>query len=54
MAHSHFCLGYPTDCEVHRGFRQQSISLTPERWAELVAVNRQIDRAIMPQPIWAA
>jgi predicted transglutaminase-like cysteine proteinase len=40
---------YPADCEVRRTFRRQPISLTPKRWAELEAVNRDVNRAIVPQ-----
>jgi predicted transglutaminase-like cysteine proteinase len=49
VAHSRFCLQYPADCEIRGTFRQRGISLTQERWAELAAVNRAVNRAIAPQ-----
>src|SRR5262245_42608388 len=49
MAHSRFCLQYPADCEIRRSFRYRTISITPERWTELVAINREVNRAITPQ-----
>jgi predicted transglutaminase-like cysteine proteinase len=49
LAHSRFCLQYPADCEVRRTFRQRTISLTEARWTELMAVNRDVNRAIVPQ-----
>jgi predicted transglutaminase-like cysteine proteinase len=49
FAHSRFCLQYPTDCEVRRTFRQREVALTRERWTQLVAVNRDVNRAIVPQ-----
>src|SRR5712691_10590994 len=49
MAHTRFCLQYPADCEVQRSFRHRRVALTEELWAQLVAVNREINRAIVPQ-----
>jgi predicted transglutaminase-like cysteine proteinase len=49
MAHSRFCLQYPVDCEVRRTFRQREVALTRELWVQLVAVNNDVNRAIVPQ-----
>jgi predicted transglutaminase-like cysteine proteinase len=50
MAHTRFCMQYPTDCETHGlDFRRRNIALTPERWAELSSVNREVNREIIPQ-----
>lgn len=51
IGHTRFCLQYPEDCQV-RGmiaFRRKPVALTEELWAELVKVNRDVNRAIMPQ-----
>src|SRR5437660_1661091 len=48
MAHTRFCMQYSTDCETHGfDFRRRNIALTPERWAELSSVNREVNRAII-------
>jgi len=51
IGHTRFCLQYPEDCEVRRmmAFRRSPVALTEARWAELVKVNREINRAISPQ-----
>ncbi len=50
IGHSRFCLRYPKDCEVHKiDFRRRNIALTPERWNELNAVNRKVNRDIIPE-----
>ena len=49
MAHTRFCLQYPQDCEIRRSFRRGPVAMTAERWDELQAVNRQVNRAIVPQ-----
>lgn len=50
MAFMRFCLRYQQDCEVRRmGFRPRPIALTEMRRAELVKVNRDVNRAIRPQ-----
>lgn len=50
MAFTRFCLQYRDDCEVHRMLAyRRGVTLTPERWDELVAVNRAVNRAIVPQ-----
>lgn len=48
LGHTLFCLRYPDDCEV-RGvdFRRRNFALTPERWGELNAVNREVNRDII-------
>lgn len=45
-----FCLRYEAECRPRRSFRGGPIRLTKERWAELKAVNRAVNRAIAPQP----
>lgn len=50
LAHTRFCMHYPRECEVHHmAFRPRPMALTDERWAELVSVNRDVNRAIRPQ-----
>jgi predicted transglutaminase-like cysteine proteinase len=50
MAHARFCIQNPKECEVRRiAFRGGAIALTPERRAELEAVNRSINQAITPR-----
>ena len=50
MAFTRFCLQYPQDCEVRRMMAsRRGVVLTGERWGELVAVNREVNRAIVPQ-----
>jgi len=49
MAHTRFCLQYPADCEIRRTFRYPNISLTQARWNDLVEVNRDVNRSIVPQ-----
>lgn len=51
MAHTFFCLKYPDDCKVDKtAFRDDAVTLTAKRWAELVRVNAAVNRAIIPQP----
>jgi predicted transglutaminase-like cysteine proteinase len=51
MAHTFFCLKYPDDCKVHEMvFRGGALTLTAKRWAELVRINTDVNRAIIPQP----
>ncbi|UPK32338.1 transglutaminase-like cysteine peptidase [Bradyrhizobium sp. 186] len=45
-----FCLRYEAECRPRRSFRGGPLRLTKERWAELKAVNRAVNRAIAPQP----
>src|ERR1019366_1391865 len=50
MAFVRFCRRYPQDCKVHRmAFRRKPVELTNARRAELVEVNREVNRAIRPQ-----
>jgi len=50
IGHSRFCLRYPDDCRVHGiDFRHRNIALTPERWTELNAINREVNRMIVPE-----
>jgi predicted transglutaminase-like cysteine proteinase len=50
MAFVRFCIRYPQDCKVHRmAFRPVPVTLTKARKAELVKVNRDVNRAIRPQ-----
>jgi predicted transglutaminase-like cysteine proteinase len=50
MAHVRFCLRYQEECAV-RGidFRRRNLAMTVERWKELNAVNREVNRDIVPQ-----
>jgi predicted transglutaminase-like cysteine proteinase len=50
MAHTRFCAQYQADCESQAmDFRLRNIALTPERLAQLTAVNRDVNREIIPQ-----
>jgi predicted transglutaminase-like cysteine proteinase len=50
MAFMRFCIRNQDDCKVSGlAFRPRPVSLTPARRAELVQVNREVNRAIMPQ-----
>jgi predicted transglutaminase-like cysteine proteinase len=50
MAFMRFCMRYPDDCKISAPlFRSRPISLTSARRAELVQVNREVNRAIKPQ-----
>lgn len=49
IAHTQFCMQHPADCEIRRSFRAGPISLTTDRWTELVNINRTINRSIAPQ-----
>lgn len=50
MAFFRFCMRYPEDCKV-RGMQlgAEPVTLTKERKAELAKVNRDVNRAIVPQ-----
>ena len=51
MGYVRFCLRYVEDCKIHgTDFRRRTITLTGERWAELVRVNLQVNRDIIAQP----
>jgi len=50
MQHVRFCLRYQDDCAVHGvDFRRRHMVLTEERWSELTAINRAVNRYIAPQ-----
>lgn len=50
MAHARFCLQYPQECRQNRMvFRGGGITLTPQRRADLMAVNAQVNRSIAPE-----
>jgi predicted transglutaminase-like cysteine proteinase len=49
MAFTRFCFQYPDECRARLTFRPRKIALTPERWADLVSVTRDVNRAIVPQ-----
>jgi predicted transglutaminase-like cysteine proteinase len=51
FAHARFRVQYPEDCKVPRkGFRVGKLALSDRRWADLVAINAEVDRA----PVWAS
>lgn len=50
MAFVRFCMRYPRDCKVYgMPFRPKPVELTKARRAELLMVNREVNRAIRPQ-----
>jgi len=50
FAHTRFCIAYPAECRVHaRLFRGGAVALTPNRRADLVHINAEVNRAIRPQ-----
>jgi predicted transglutaminase-like cysteine proteinase len=48
MAYSRFCLQFRDECQVHR--LRDGVGLMRDRWAELVKINADVNRAIAPQP----
>jgi predicted transglutaminase-like cysteine proteinase len=51
FAYVRHCSQYPEECRVRRmAFRGGKVALTAKRWAELVAVNAQVNRSIRPEP----
>lgn len=50
LTYTVFCLRYGAECRPRSFFRGGPVRLTKERWAELKAVNRAVNRAIAPQP----
>src|SRR5262249_16992600 len=45
-----FCLQYPDECRAPKlVFRPRKVALTPERWADLVSVTREVNRSIVPE-----
>src|SRR5262249_51176327 len=50
MAFFRFCFRYPDECRKPKlAFRPRKVALTPERWADLVSVSRDVNRAIVPE-----
>ena len=50
MAFTRFCVQYPDECRAPKlTFRPRKLELTPERWADLVTVTRDVNRAIIPE-----
>jgi predicted transglutaminase-like cysteine proteinase len=50
FAHARFCTQYPAECVTrHMAFRGGPIALTAERREQLLEVNAQINRAIIPE-----
>jgi predicted transglutaminase-like cysteine proteinase len=50
MAHARFCIQYPEDCQVRRmAFRPHRMAPTPKLWAELITVNTEVNRHIIPE-----
>ncbi|MCK1584782.1 transglutaminase-like cysteine peptidase [Bradyrhizobium sp. 168] len=50
FSYTMFCMRYEAECRPRRFFRGGPVRLTKERWAELKAVNRAVNRAIASQP----
>jgi predicted transglutaminase-like cysteine proteinase len=50
MAFARFCVKYPRDCEIRRmAFRPRPMILGATQKADIVRVNREVNRAIVPQ-----
>jgi predicted transglutaminase-like cysteine proteinase len=50
FAYARFCFQYPADCKVYRmAFRSGKVRLTDQRWKDLVTVNAEVNRAILPK-----
>ena len=50
MAYMMFCVKYPRECQVRKiAFRGRKLEMTPERWADLLAVNLSVNREILPE-----
>lgn len=50
MAFTQFCLRYAEECKPHRiAFRGGRVRMNAERWADLRAVNRDVNAAIRPE-----
>lgn len=49
MAHIKFCMAYPQDCRSNSlVFRGGGIDLTADRYSELVKINAEVNRSIIP------
>jgi predicted transglutaminase-like cysteine proteinase len=50
FAYTRHCVQYPAECQVRRmAFRGGKLALTERRWADLVAVNTQVNHSIKPE-----
>lgn len=50
MAHTLFCLRHPEECRpARRRSQPRAVTLTEDRWRQLVEVNREVNRAIAPK-----
>ena len=50
MAHTRFCMEYPKECRTQKiVFRGSRVKLNPQRVADLVAVNAQVNATIKPE-----
>jgi predicted transglutaminase-like cysteine proteinase len=49
MAYTQFCMRYEGECQKRTIFRGGPISLTPDRLAELIEVNKSVNRSIVPE-----
>ena len=47
IGHVRFCRHFPKDCRVQKG-NTDRFALSPDRWNELVAINRLVNRTIKP------
>lgn len=50
LTYTMFCLRYEAECRSGWGFRGGPVRLTDDRWADLLEVNRLVNRAIVPVP----
>lgn len=49
MAYTEFCLKYKGECTPHVRFRGGPVKLTMDRWDDLVAVNKSVNKSIIPE-----
>lgn len=50
MAHVKFCMAYPADCRTGKlVFRGGATALTPQKYADLVRINAEVNRSIVPE-----
>jgi predicted transglutaminase-like cysteine proteinase len=51
MARVRFCMEYPADCRTPKIiFRGGRVTLTPQRAADLLAINNEVNSTIRPEP----
>lgn len=51
MAHTRFCLDFPSDCKVPKlQFRSSLVKMTLARRAELAKINTKVNQTIRPEP----